>query len=97
MIDRRVFLGTLGATCVGGVRLDAARIERVGMQLYTVRNELEKDFNGTLAKVAAIGYKEVEFAGYTQHTSILGRQITPREIRKILLAAVDASLERVRK
>jgi sugar phosphate isomerase/epimerase len=34
------------------------------MQLYTVRRELEKDFEGTLAKVAALGYKEVEFAGY---------------------------------
>ena len=32
------------------------------MQLYTVRTDLEKDFAGTLAKVAAIGYKEVEFA-----------------------------------
>lgn len=36
----------------------------VGLQLYTVRNELEKDFEGTLAQVAEIGYPGVEFAGY---------------------------------
>lgn len=36
----------------------------LGLQLYTVRKELEKDFAGTLNKVAAMGYKTVEFAGY---------------------------------
>jgi sugar phosphate isomerase/epimerase len=32
----------------------------IGLELYTVRHELEKDFDGTLRKVAEIGYKEVE-------------------------------------
>jgi sugar phosphate isomerase/epimerase len=36
----------------------------VGLQLYTVRAELAKDFDGTLRRLAAIGYKEVEAAGY---------------------------------
>lgn len=36
----------------------------VGLQLYTVRGEMATDFDGTLARVAAIGYREVEFAGY---------------------------------
>jgi len=35
-----------------------------GIQLYTVKDELSKDFDGTLRKVAAIGYKEVEAAGF---------------------------------
>lgn len=35
-----------------------------GLQLYTVRNELRKDFFGTLKKIADMGYKTVEFAGY---------------------------------
>jgi len=35
-----------------------------GIQLYTVKDELAKDFDGTLKRVAAIGYKEVEAAGY---------------------------------
>lgn len=34
------------------------------LQLYTVRDEAAHDFAGTLHKVAGIGYKAVEFAGY---------------------------------
>ena len=41
-------------------------------------------FERVLGRLAEIGYKEVEFAGYTQNSAILGRQITPEEIRKIL-------------
>ncbi|NMO51669.1 sugar phosphate isomerase/epimerase [Actinoplanes sp. TBRC 11911] len=64
-----------------------------GIILYSVRDRISAapdtsgvpyGFERVLARVAEIGYKEVEFAGYTQHTSILGRQITPAEIRKIL-------------
>jgi sugar phosphate isomerase/epimerase len=36
----------------------------VGLQLYSVRELLPKDFEGTLAKVRAAGYTEVEAAGY---------------------------------
>jgi sugar phosphate isomerase/epimerase len=32
----------------------------IGLQLYTVRDELQKDVPGTIKKVAAVGYKEVE-------------------------------------
>ncbi|GJM68777.1 hypothetical protein HMSSN036_09930 [Paenibacillus macerans] len=38
---------------------------KVGLQLYTVRDHLERDFEGTLRKVAELGYKGVEFAGFT--------------------------------
>ena len=48
------------------------------MQLYTVRTLMEKDFDGTLAKIAGIGYKEVEFAGYFNRT--------PEQVRAILRA-----------
>jgi sugar phosphate isomerase/epimerase len=40
----------------------------VGLQLYTVRQLLQSDFPGTLRKVAEIGYKEVEFAGFYRET-----------------------------
>ena len=73
-LNRRSFLNRVG----GGVALAAAgstrvfgqqqRIERLGMQLYTVRDAMAKDFDGTLAKVAALGYTEVEFAGYFDKT-----------------------------
>lgn len=42
----------------------AGRIEKIGLELYTVRYLLKKDFEGTIANVAKIGYKEVELAGY---------------------------------
>lgn len=54
------------------------KLSKIGLQLYTVRKELEKDFTGTLAKVAAIGYKEVEFAGYFN--------IFPKDIKALLKA-----------
>lgn len=36
----------------------------VGLQLYTLRNEMSKDPMGTLARVAQLGYKQVETFGY---------------------------------
>jgi len=36
----------------------------VGLQLYTVRRQLDQDFAGTLRKVAAIGYTQVQFSGF---------------------------------
>lgn len=64
------------------------KLSKIGLQLYTVRKELEKDFAGTLAKVAAIGYREVEFAGYFTQS--------PKDAKKILdtndLAAPSAHI-----
>jgi sugar phosphate isomerase/epimerase len=40
------------------------KLTRIGLQLYTVRDKMKTDVEGTLAAVAAVGYKEVEFAGY---------------------------------
>lgn len=38
---------------------------KIGLQLYTVRDAMAKDPEGTLAKVAQIGYQEMESATYT--------------------------------
>jgi sugar phosphate isomerase/epimerase len=46
----------------------SARLAKVGLQLYTVRDQMKADVEGTLAHVAQIGYKEVEFAGYFNHS-----------------------------
>lgn len=35
-----------------------------GIQLWTVKSEAEKDLVGTLKKVLAAGFREIEFAGY---------------------------------
>ncbi|RKN85596.1 sugar phosphate isomerase/epimerase family protein [Paenibacillus ginsengarvi] len=37
---------------------------KVGIQLYTLRDETSKDFAGALRKVAEAGFAGVEFAGY---------------------------------
>lgn len=37
--------------------------DKVGLQLFSVRDELQKDFEGTLRKVKEMGYSAVEFAG----------------------------------
>lgn len=37
----------------------------IGLQLYTVRNEMSKDAKGTLKKIADIGYTFIENAGYS--------------------------------
>ena len=42
---------------------------KVGLQLYSVRDEMEKNFFGTLKKVKEAGYDYVEFAGYYGHNA----------------------------
>lgn len=42
--------------------------EKIALQLYSVRNEMEQDFYGTLKKVKEMGYTGVEFAGLFGHT-----------------------------
>lgn len=47
----------------------------VGVQLYSVREQCAKDLPGTLAAVAKIGYKGVEFAGYHKRSAKELRQM----------------------
>ena len=73
--SRRTFLKASGAavaaTCVGGASLQAAPLGLpIGLQLYSVREFLPKDFDGTLSKVRAAGYTEVEAAGYYDRTAV---------------------------
>ena len=74
-MERREFVQTmagagLAIACTGSSRAPrAARLEKVGIQLYTVRDQMKADFEGTLAHIAEIGYKEVEFAGYFDHAA----------------------------
>jgi sugar phosphate isomerase/epimerase len=57
--------------------------ERIGLQLYSVRDRISSiGFAPVLEAVAEIGFKLVEFAGYTQGTGA----ITPAQIRDLLAA-----------
>jgi len=82
-MNRRTFIETSIATAIvtaaakpSWAAAAAHHIDRVGLQLYTVRSLMKQDFEGTIAGVAKIGYKEVEFAGY------FGK--TPKEVRAVL-------------
>jgi sugar phosphate isomerase/epimerase len=73
-ITRRGFLATAGAALAAAALprtaesrtpdLESGRSPQpIGLQLYTVRDLIPKNFEYTLNQVAAIGYQEVEFAG----------------------------------
>jgi sugar phosphate isomerase/epimerase len=66
--SRREFLKISGAAAVAacaGVRGWAARVNLpIGLQLYSVRELLPKDFDGTLKQLRGMDYRVVEAAGY---------------------------------
>ena len=59
-----------GYAATGGGKLPVA------VQLYSVRGDCVKDFDGTLAQLAAMGFEGVEFAGYHNYTG------KPKELRR---------------
>jgi sugar phosphate isomerase/epimerase len=71
MINRRTFLRNAGAgiaALAAAGRWNGSLFANpyglpVGLQLYTVRRQMEKDPAGTLKQVAATGYQEVEVDG----------------------------------
>ncbi len=72
--SRRSFLKASAAAAAAASlatrRLSAAPLGvPIGLQLYSVRALLPKDFDGTLSKLAAAGYVEVEAAGYYDRTA----------------------------
>jgi sugar phosphate isomerase/epimerase len=102
--SRREFLAALVAlasSAAGGRGVaQAGRLAPIGVQLYTVRTLLERDFEGTLAAVAAIGFREVEFAGYHGRTpqavrAALGRAGLAAPSAHVTIEAVRDELPRV--
>jgi sugar phosphate isomerase/epimerase len=88
-MDRRAFLGTMTAVTAIANRFSWAaaehKIGHLGVQLYTVRFAMAEDFEGTLAKVAEAGYKEVELAEFKfdgGEVTYFGK--TPKELRAAL-------------
>ena len=88
-MNRRKFIGTsIAATIATAAKPSWAaaathHIDKVGIQLYTVREAMKSDFEGSIAKVAATGYKEVEFAGlFDPKGGYFGR--SPQDVRAIL-------------
>ena len=71
----------MSATATGTAKRAASSamkpsVNGIGLQLYTVADQLRTDFEGTIEKVAQIGYQQVEFAGYSNKT--------PEQVRALL-------------
>jgi sugar phosphate isomerase/epimerase len=58
-IQKAILLALFGAAA--GVQ--AAPAQRIGLQLWSVKDEIKQDFEGTLSKIGRLGFQGVEFAG----------------------------------
>lgn len=74
MLGRRAFCmaatgGIAGLSAHSLLAQDATvgKLGKIGIQLYTLREMAKRDLAKTLAAVARIGYREIEFAGYFGH------------------------------
>jgi sugar phosphate isomerase/epimerase len=85
-ISRRGFL-VAGAGALLGPQAMSATNDRpffrrtglaIGLQLYTLGDDLKQDFEGTLAAVSKIGYRTVELAGFADHAVADWRQALDR-------------------
>src|SRR5262245_30274981 len=74
-ISRRAFLGA-AATAPFVLAAPQAKRVPVGLELYSVRNELKQDLMGTVRAVAKMGYQCVEFfSPYFQWTPQQAKEI----------------------
>lgn len=94
-ISRRKFLGTslalggaaMAATLPFGVQATpAGKMYKLplGFQVWTIREELLKDFPGTLRKMAAMGYETVEMCSPPGYGWTPLMKYSGREMRKIV-------------
>jgi len=76
-VSRRSFLRATGVSAAAGLAFGAAGSSiPVGLELYSVRDELAKDLPGTVREVARTGYQVVEFyAPYFKWTSDYAKQV----------------------
>jgi sugar phosphate isomerase/epimerase len=70
-LNRRTFLSVAGASCLAGLlpARAAALDEPLGFMLHAVRTLAAVDFPGTLRRVAALGYREVELVSFKGYAS----------------------------
>ncbi|MFC2158329.1 sugar phosphate isomerase/epimerase family protein [Acidobacteriota bacterium] len=72
------FVSCDGTKAVGDPVVETPKKIPVGVQLYSVRGEAQKDLPKVLKAIGEMGYKGVEFAGY------YGWEEKPKELRKLL-------------
>src|SRR5215212_5550666 len=79
-LSRRSFLAMAGAAPFAAALPQTSRKIPIGIELYSVRGELQKDLPGTVRAVAKMGYQVVEF--YAPYYSWTTDQA--KEMRKLL-------------
>jgi len=80
MVTRRSFISTAAMAPMLAPLLAQRKSIPVGLELYSVRNELRDDLTGTVRAVAKMGYENVEF--YSPYFSWTADQA--KEVRKLL-------------
>ena len=73
-MDRRIFLKTsslASAAMLAPISSFSSiwpkpNLEKIGVQVYSVRNELDKDFNGTIKNLSDIGFSYLELYDYLE-------------------------------
>ena len=92
-MKRRDFLKTGSASLVySSALLYAAKLDEktlnlpLALQLYSVRQLLPSDYDGTLKEIGALGYREVEAAGYFNHPAAEVKQAMDRAGLKLVSA-----------
>ena len=74
-LSRRAFLAVTAAAPIASAVAQGKKIP-VGLELYSVRDELQKDLMGTVTAVAKMGYQCVEFfSPYYQWTPAYAKQV----------------------
>jgi sugar phosphate isomerase/epimerase len=70
-MSRRVALGVVGLLLLSGATTWGADREKAGiaLQLYTLREPAKKDLEGTLKKVAEMGWRYVQWSGMPKMTA----------------------------
>lgn len=79
MNTRRQFLQQAGILTAGiltnSCTSSATESQKIGIQLYTLKDEIAKDVKGVISKVALTGYKEVETFGLTADEKYFGLSV----------------------
>ena len=85
-MDRREFITTLGTAtvlsqigCATNQLTGTRQLRRVGIQLYSLRDDARRDLERTIADIATAGYKDVELLG-----SMKNFDMPPATLRQVL-------------
>ncbi|MGB3467869.1 MAG: sugar phosphate isomerase/epimerase [Cyclobacteriaceae bacterium] len=90
MENRREFLKKAGVIATGSVLLGScvgkvSEVKKsIGLQLYTVRNQIDESLETTLKKISEIGYTHIESAGHGGNKYYSKTAIQYRELLKSL-------------